>query len=107
MFYYFRYDVNADNYTSLNSCKNVATLTSALKLFLREMKQPLIPKEITKRVKSEKIELGGKYDEKKLIKQLKNVFDRLDPLSYHVLHYLLLHLKRVLDIEGRERNYVS
>ena len=100
--FYFRYDVNANNYTSLNSCKNVATLTSTLKLFLREMKQPLISKEITKRVKSEKIELGGKYNEQKLIKQLKKVFDQLDSLSYHVLHYLLLHLKRVLEIEGSE-----
>ena len=96
----FRYAVNQNNYAVLEDCKNIATLTSTVKLFLREMPESLINREMVNYVKSSKIDLTGKSDHKNLISQLKESLRKIDKTSYGVLNFLLAHAKRVADEEG-------
>ena len=96
----FRYAVNQNNYSVLEDCKNIATLTSTVKLFLREMPEPLINREVINHVKSSKIDLTGKEDHDNLISQLKKSLNNVDKTSYRVLNFLLAHAKRVADVEG-------
>lgn len=97
---HFRYAVNAKNYDLLEGCQNVATLTSTLKLFLREMTAPLINKEMVNNIKISNVSLTGKGDQGTLILQLKKSLGVIDKLSYRVLHYILLHAKHVADNKG-------
>ena len=97
----YRYAVNENKYDVLEGCKNIATLTSTLKLFLREMPDPLITKEMVNYVKTAKVDLSGKGDHRTLISKLKKSLDHIDKLAYHVLHYLLEHAKHVVDVQGK------
>ena len=107
----FRYAVNQNNYEVLEDCKNIATLTSTVKLFLREMPESLINRVMVNYVKTSKIDLTGKGDPKNLISQLKKSLNHVDKTAYRVLHFLLAHAKRVADEEGRfikiMRNYLE
>ena len=100
----FRYRINENNYEDVEKCKNVATITSIFKLFLREMVEPLITKEVSDFLTASKLDFSKGYDENKLIVQLKKGLALLKPLSHRVLHYLLQHLKRVADIKGNMKN---
>ena len=100
-----RYAVNNNNYALLDECKNIATLTSTVKLFLREMPESLINREVVNQVKTSKIDLTGKGDQKNLILQLKKSLTHIDKTAYRVLRFLLTHAKRVADVEGKW-NYV-
>ena len=93
--------MNQNNYAALEECKNIATLTSTVKLFLREMPESLINREMINYVKSSKIDLTGKSDHKNLISQLKKSLCHVDKTSYRVLNFLLAHAKRVADEEGK------
>jgi len=97
-----RYAVNQNNYAVLEDCKNIATLTSTVKLFLREMPKALINREMVNYVKSSKIDLTGKGDHKNLISQLKKSLGNVDKTSYRVLNFLLAHAKRVADEEANK-----
>ena len=96
-----RYAVNDNNYAVLDACKNIATLTSTVKLFLREMPESLINREVVNYVKTSKIDLTGKGDQKNLISQLKKSLTHIDKTAYRALHFLLAHAKRVADVEGK------
>ena len=96
--------MNQNNYEVLEDCKNIATLTSTVKLFLREMPESLINREMVNYVKSSKIDLTGKGDHKNLISQLKKSLGNVDKTSYRVLNFLLAHAKRVADEEGKFHN---
>ena len=96
--------MNHNDYAVLEDCKNIATLTSTVKLFLREMPKALINREMVNYVKSSKIDLTGKSDHKNLISHLKESLRKIDKTSYGVLNFLLAHAKRVADEEGKFHN---
>ena len=97
---FFRYRINENNYESLENCTNIATITSVFKLFLREMLEPLITKEVSEFLTESHSDFSNTCDQNELIPQLKNALTLLKPLSHRVLHYILQHLKRVTDIKG-------
>ena len=81
----------------------MGTLTSTFKLFLREMKESIITKQVLKSIKKSNVDLTGKGDEKTVISQLKKSMELLDELPYRVLHYILLHAKQIADIQGNQQ----
>ena len=97
-----RYAANEEKYDAIEKCTNIATLTSTVKLFLREMPDPLITQEMVNYVKTANMDLSGKGDQQKLISQLKKALSYIDKLAYQVLHYILQHAKRVADVEGKK-----
>ena len=46
----FRLEIDHDNYKTLDNCKDVTLLASTLKLFFRELPEPIISKEIRSQV---------------------------------------------------------
>ena len=95
-----RTTVDVDNYTLIENYDNVANLTSALKLFLRELPTPLITTEVIDDVRKCGRNLSGKYDQNPLLVQIRKSLEVLDNLAYRVLRYLVLHAKRVADNKG-------
>ena len=91
------------NYDEVEKCTNIATVTSSLKLFLREMPQPLITKEIQNLISDSQIDWSA-INDKLLISQLESIFMRIDHLSFCVLKYFLKHLKDVSETEGNNYN---
>ena len=99
--------MNKGCYSQLDTCETVSTLTSALKLFLRELRQPLISREIIDPPMVETPELSanlrllrkGYNIQEEIVVQVKNIIMLLPSLEHGVLQYILLHLKRVADNE--------
>ena len=101
--YRFRCDIDMGNYDEVEKCTSIATVTSSLKLFLREMPQPLITKEIQNLISDSQIDWSA-INDKLLISQLESIFMRIDHLSFCVLKYFLKHLKDVSETEGSYYN---
>ena len=87
-------------YDAIEDCTNIATLTSTVKLFLREMPDPLITKEMIDYVRTANLNLSGKGDPKTLISQLKKALTYIDKIAYRNLHFILEHAKLCADKEG-------
>ena len=83
----------------LDRCKDVPTLTSAFKLFFRELNQPLINRDVIDSALALNLNLSNiGYDlQDETIAQIKSSIELLPTLNYKVLHYILLHLKCVAD----------
>ena len=93
--------MNNGSYKQLDRCKDVPTLTSAFKLFLRELHQPLINRDVIDsalELNLDLLKIG--YDmQEEIIAQIRSSIELLPLLNYKVLHYILLHLKSVADNE--------
>ena len=86
-----RLDVDHDNYKILDSTKDVTLLASSLKLFFRELPEPLISKETRDALRGlsgRESDLGGKI--RKLLEQAVP-----DTFTRSVMAFLMLHLSRV------------
>merc|ERR1712223_2321682 len=59
--------VNEDRYDVFNACDDVSTLTSLVKLFLREIPGRLINNEVIEYIKSERVDLSPNGDRESLI----------------------------------------
>ena len=96
-----RLDVNNGSYKELDRCKDVPTLTSAFRLFFRELNRPLINRDVIDSALALNLALSNiGYDmQEKTIAQIKSCIDAPPALNYKVLNYILLHLKRVADNE--------
>ncbi|XP_058451287.1 WW domain-containing protein tag-325-like [Malaya genurostris] len=97
-----RYDINADNYKKLRKQKTPHEVCGILKLFLRELKQPLVSLEQLRQV------IPGPSDmiHNRVLKVLELV-NSLDELRANTLRFLMKHLKRVADIEDNEMDTMS
>ena len=93
--------MNEYKYDAVENCSNIATLTSTVKLFLREMPDPLITKEMIDFVRTANLNLSGKGDPKTLIPQLKKSLTYIDKIAYRNLHFILEHAKLCADQEGK------
>ena len=93
--------MNEYKYDVVENCTNIATLTSTVKLFLREMPDPLITKEMIDYVRTANLNLSGKGDPKTLISQLKKSLTYIDKIAYRNLHFILEHAKLCADEGGK------
>ncbi|KAI8613325.1 hypothetical protein BC830DRAFT_1132800 [Chytriomyces sp. MP71] len=72
---------------------DINAITGVLKSYFRELQNPLIPYEVYEQyIASSKI---GDYNERLIA--LKNLVQQLPPCNYHVLFYLMRHLKKVSE----------
>ena len=107
--YYFccRYNINENYYEELENCPTVETITSTFKLFLREMLEPLITKQVIDFLTESQADFSKGCDKDTLIVEFKGALELLTPLSYHTLHYIMQHLKRVADTRGNKQKLCS
>ena len=85
-----RFQINQDNYTGIWKEEDIHILTSLFKMFLREMKEPLISYPLFDTlIASMNID---NYQRK--IDTVVRLIDSLDLVNYHTLKYILQHLLR-------------
>ncbi|XP_013776716.2 rho GTPase-activating protein 15-like isoform X2 [Limulus polyphemus] len=86
-----RLHVDQDDYSILQTTEDIHILTGALKLFFREMKEPLIPVSTFSRL----LEGLGKQTKEKKLATVTEVVQSLPKPNYETLKFLLDHLLRV------------
>ena len=57
----FRLEIDHDNYKTLDNCKDVTLLASTLKLFFRELPEPIIPKDVRIQVPTNNLPIHNNY----------------------------------------------
>ncbi|KAK7790217.1 hypothetical protein R5R35_014530 [Gryllus longicercus] len=98
-----RLQVDQNNLCVLEAEEDVHVLTGALKLFFRELKEPLIPYELF----NEAIDAGGMNGSKKeKVKLFRDIVKKLPPQNHDTLKFLLQHLRRVTKYEEFNRMHV-
>ncbi|XP_053697504.1 rho GTPase-activating protein 15 [Sabethes cyaneus] len=97
-----RYDINADNYKKLRKQKTPHEVCGILKLFLRELKEPLVSLQLLHRI------IPGSSDmiHNRTLKVLELV-NSLDELRKNTLGFLIHHLCKVAAIEENEMDTMS
>lgn len=99
-----RLQVDQGNLAVLESVDDVHVLTGALKLFFRELKEPLIPWEIVDRL----LLAANHQSKKQRLKQLKSLVNQgMPPAHRTTLAFLLRHLVRVTEHKDRNRMQFS
>jgi len=98
-----RLQIDQGNFSVLDSIDDVHVLTGALKLFFRELKEPLIPWEAVEKLLSA-VNLPGK---KGKIRGLKDVITKLPTANHATLIYLLKHLEKVTGYKDVNRMAVA
>lgn len=84
-------DVDNFKYDSLDGCKDVHILTSAVKMFFRDLKYPLIPIE----ARDFLVETTTKDKDDEIVDLLRQGFFKLDLVRRCTLVYFLAHLRKV------------
>ncbi|XP_053202200.1 myb-like protein A isoform X2 [Panonychus citri] len=98
-----RYQVNHDNYEGIWAQEDVHVLTGALKLFFRDMKEPLFP---CNRFDSLMFTIGLP-DKKRKQEAIVRVIRDLPRCNKETLRYLLKHLLRVQDHKDENRMHIQ
>ena len=65
------------------------------------MPEPLLTRDCQQLIEQAQIDFLSSANERLMIAQLEGIFMRIDPLSYSVLKYLLLHLKDISETKGK------
>ena len=104
-FYFISDEIELGNYEELEKCTNIATVTSILKGFIRQMPEPLLTRHCQQLIEQAQIDFLGNENERLMIAQLEGIFMRIDPLSYSVLKYLLFHLKDISETKGMRMSF--
>ncbi|XP_042862274.1 uncharacterized protein LOC122247246 isoform X5 [Penaeus japonicus] len=100
-----RYEVAQRNYTILSREKEVHNLSGALKLFFRELKEPLIP---FANYQDFIQATGSEYRKKnQQVEKLTKAVRQLPVENYDTLKVLLQHLLRVSEYESENRMSIS
>jgi len=94
-----RLQIDQGNLNCLDSVDDVHVLTGALKLFFRELKEPLIPWEAVEKLLSA-INLPSK---KTKLRTIKEIVGRLAPTHLSTLIFLLKHLEKVTQYKDVNR----
>ncbi|KAK8731893.1 hypothetical protein OTU49_007317, partial [Cherax quadricarinatus] len=100
-----RFEVAQRNYIILSQEKEIHNLSGALKLFFRELKEPLIPfdnyQDFIQATGSEYRRINQQVD------RLSKAVNMLPPENYDTLKVLLQHLLRVSEFESENRMSIS
>ncbi|XP_063607320.1 serine/arginine repetitive matrix protein 2-like isoform X4 [Penaeus indicus] len=100
-----RYEVAQRNYTILSREKEVHNLSGALKLFFRELKEPLIP---FANYQDFIQATGSEYRKKnQQVEKLTKAVRQLPVENYDTMKVLLQHLLRVSEYESENRMSIS
>ncbi|OTF71941.1 rho GTPase-activating protein 12-like protein, partial [Euroglyphus maynei] len=85
-----RFEINQENYQGLWKEQDVHVLTGLLKMFFREMKEPLFPYD-----RFESLINLNEIDDKKIkLELMKNLVNNLPEPNYHTLKFIMEHLLR-------------
>ena len=98
---YFRSDIDKGRYDVLDNCTGASLLTSTFKLFLREMAEPLISKDVRERLYKSLVQYEEDKDVKALVLGMKTILHSLDQISFNVLRYLVFHLRVIAEVKGK------
>ncbi|XP_066943333.1 uncharacterized protein [Macrobrachium rosenbergii] len=100
-----RYEIAQRNYTVLSREKDVHNLSGALKLFFRELKEPLIPfANYDDFIQATDFELRRMNQQ---VEKLSKAVRKLPSENYETLKVLLQHLLRVTEFESDNRMSIS
>ncbi|KAG8194018.1 hypothetical protein JTE90_003619 [Oedothorax gibbosus] len=98
-----RIHVNQDDYACLDDEEDVHVLTGALKMFFREMKEPLFPFNMFDRF----MNAIALPDASSKLEALKKLVIKLPEENYETLKFLLKHLLRVTEYHLQNRMQVQ
>ena len=98
-----RLQVDQGNLKILESVDDVHVLTGALKLFFRELREPLIPWEIVDKL----LMAANAQSRKAKVKQMKGLVQSIPAAHKTTLGYLLKHLVKVTEFKDRNRMQFS
>ncbi|XP_058117008.1 WW domain-containing protein tag-325-like [Anopheles ziemanni] len=101
-----RYAINAGDYKTLRKQKSPHEVCGILKLFLRELKDPLIPLETCNRI-IPSVWLGSTTWPLIRRAKVRLLYSALDDVRQNTLKFLMKHLQRVATIEENEVDTVS
>lgn len=94
-----RLQVDQGNTAILETVEDVHVLTGSLKLFFRELKEPLIPWDCVDRL----LKASGLHNKKQKIRQLKDIVLSMPPAHRSTLAVLINHLIRVTQMKEFNR----
>jgi len=94
-----RLQIDQGNFSVLDTVDDVHVLTGALKLFFRELKEPLIPWEAVEKLLPA-INLPSK---KGKLKTIKEIMSKMTGTHHATLIFLLKHLERVTEFKDLNR----
>jgi len=95
-------EIELGNYEDLEKCTSIATVTSVLKAFIRQMPEPLLTRDCQQLIEQAQIDFLGNSNEGLMVAQLKGIFMTMDSLTYTVLKYILLHLKDISEAKDNK-----
>ncbi|KAH9497787.1 Rho GTPase-activating protein 9, variant 2 [Dermatophagoides farinae] len=98
-----RFEINQENYQNLWKEQDVHVLTGLLKMFFREMKEPLFPYD-----RFESLINLNEIDDKKIkLDLLKNLINNLPEPNYQTLKFIMEHLLRVTKHSKQNRMHIQ
>lgn len=98
-----RFSINIDDYSVLEKEEDVHVLTGALKMFFREMKEPLIPFNLFDRLLQ-----ATQIKERQIkLKTFETILKELPPVNRDTLRFLLEHLLRVKEYSSSNRMHIQ
>ena len=86
-----RYEVDKGNLGCLDEAESIHVLTGALKLFFRELKEPLIPWDVVEKL----MPILPLPNDKEKTETVKNIIKQMTAPHYDTLFFLLKHLNHV------------
>jgi hypothetical protein len=98
-----RLQVDQGNLNCLEAVDDVHVLTGALKLFFRELREPLIPWEIVDKL----LLAANSQSRKQKVKQMKSLVQSMSSPHRATLGFLLRHLVKVTEYKDRNRMQFS
>lgn len=103
----FRNEVNKGNYKPLERCKSAGALTSAFKMFLRELPRPLLDTSVVNSCLDLNLEKGSNLNNYPLIGEVRKQLSLIPELNYNLLRFIFLHLKQVAETPDNKMNSPS
>jgi len=98
-----RLQVDQGNLNCLETVDDVHVLTGALKLFFRELREPLIPWEIVDKL----LLAANSQSRKQKVKHMKSLVQSMSSAHRSTLGFLLRHLVKVTEYKDRNRMQFS
>ncbi|XP_046388953.1 pneumococcal serine-rich repeat protein-like [Ischnura elegans] len=98
-----RLQVDQNNLSIVDMEEDVHVLTGALKLFFRELKEPLIPYSLFNRA----LTASTNSNKKEQLHEFKEIVKILPVANYDTLKYLLQHLLRVTSYQDFNRMHIA
>lgn len=97
-----RLQVDQNNLSVIEEEEDVHVLTGALKLFFRELKEPLIPYQLFQKA----IKAAHNHNKKEKISQFREIVKALPQANYDTLKFLLQHLLRISEYQEFNRMHI-